>query len=229
VLGPQEWSIDSIHLAGNPFGSMSGYSGGAVANEDWLISTAMNFNLYTNEALTFMSAYKYTGNPLELLISNDYDGVTDPNDFTWSPLTATWSAGNFVWTPSGSVNVSGTAGTHVYVGFKYTCDATAASTWELDDIVITGDLIEGVAPVSAKNDAFSVSPNPASGKCTLTFGNSLRKEIRILSVVGNVVFETSTDQQKCSLDISALSPGIYFVQVTQPSVKSTRAAKLIVQ
>jgi len=228
IVGDQVWSIDTIHAAGNPFAAMSGYSGGSYANEDWLISPAMNFNLYHNEELTFMSAYKYTGNPLEALISNDYDGLTDPNDFTWSPLTATWSAGNFVWTPSGSVNVSGTNGTHVYIGFKYTSDVTASSTWELDDIVITGDLIDGVNTI-AGNENFSVNPNPASGKCSLVFGNTLQKEIRVLSVVGNVVLETSTDLQHYSLNISSLPEGIYFVKVYTPSTKITQVKKLIVQ
>ncbi|MEI7896302.1 MAG: choice-of-anchor J domain-containing protein [bacterium] len=229
IAGAQVWSIDSIHLAGNPFGTMSGYSGGSNVNEDWLISPAMNFNNYTNEALTFVSAYKYTGAPLELLISNDYDGTTNPGDFSWTPLTAAWSTGNFVWAPSGSVNVSGTSGTHVYIGFKYTSDATASSTWELDDIVITGDLIIGIGDKTAATGGFSVSPNPASAKCSLKFSNDGTKEIRVVSVIGNTVFETSTDQMNYSIDLNALAPGIYFVQVSVPSVKSTQVRKLIVQ
>ena len=229
VLGAQVWSIDSIHAAGNPFASMTGYAAGSFPNEDWLISPAMNFNLYNNEALTFISAYKYTGNPLQALISNDYDGTTDPNNFVWTPLTPAWSAGNFVWTPSGNVNVSGTNGTHVYIGFKYTSDATASSTWELDDIVITGDLIQGMNEHSANTDAFSVNPNPASGKCSLIFNGEGQKEIKVLSVVGNVVLETSTDLQHYSLNLSSLTKGIYFIQVYFPSSKTSQVRKLIVE
>ena len=229
VTGAQVWSIDTIHAAGNPFASMSGYAGGANVNEDWLITPAMNFDLYHNEALTFQSAYKYTGAPLELLISNDYDGTTNPGDFTWTPLTATWSAGNFVWTPSGNVNVSGTSGTHVYIGFKFTSDATASSTWELDDIVITGDLIDGINEHAVKDDGFSVNPNPASGKCSLVFSNDGQKEIKVFSVIGSVAMETTTDQQHYSLNLSLLSKGIYFVQVYNLTTKSIQVRKLIVQ
>ena len=230
IVGAQVWSIDSIHLTGNPFTSMSGYANGANnANEDWLISPSMNFNNYNNEALTFVSAYKYTGNPLELFISNDYNGSGDPNDYTWTPLTASWSTGNFVWAPSGTVNVSGTNGTHVYIGFKYTSDATASSTWELDDIVITGDLLAGVNDHKANDNSFSVSPNPASGKCSLVFGNSEQKEIKVLSVVGSVVMETSTNQPECSLNISSLAGGIYFVQVYYASSKTSEVKKLIIR
>ncbi len=229
VAGDQVWGIDSIHLAGNPFASMSGYSGGSFVNEDWLISRAMNFNNYINEVLTFVSAYKYTGAPMELLISNDYDGTTNPGDFTWTPLTATWSTGNFVWTPSGSVNVSGTSGQHVYIGFKYTSDAIASSTWELDDIVITGDLLDGMNEQSVKNESFSVYPNPAADKCSLSFSMKGQKEIHLISVVGNTIMETSTDQQNYSLNLNALSKGVYFIRVFCQDTKNTIVKKLIVQ
>jgi hypothetical protein len=189
----------------------------------------MNFNNYTNEALTFISAYKYTGAPLELLISNDYDGTTNPGDFTWTPLTATWSAGNFTWAPSGVVNVSGTNGSQVYIGFKYTSDATSASTWELDDIVVTGDLIIGINEKPARDDGFTVHPNPASLRCSLNFNQEGNKEIRVLSVIGNTILETSTDQKNLSLNLSTLTPGIYFVQVYSPVSNTTQIRKLIVQ
>ncbi len=230
ITGAQVWSIDSIHLTNNPFASMSGYAAGVNnVNEDWLISPAMNFNLYTNEALTFVSAYKYAGAPLECLISNDYDGLTNPGDFTWTALSPAWSTGNFVWAPSGSVNVSGTNGTHVYIGFKYTSDATASSTWELDDIVITGDVIIGMNEHSAKDNSFTVSPNPAFGKCSLVFDKTGQKEIRVMSVVGNVVFETTTDQQRFSLNLSSFTTGLYFVKVYSPDTKTTEVRKLIVR
>jgi hypothetical protein len=230
VTGAEVWVVDSIHgINGGPCGKMSGYAGQSNVNEDWLISPAMNFNLYNNEALTFQSAYKYTGAPLEALISNDYDGTTNPGDFTWTPLTATWSAGNYAWTPSGTVNVSGTSGTHVYVGFKYTSDATAASTWELDDIVITGDLIIGINEKTTADGEFSVSPNPASGKCTLKFNNELKKEIRVISVIGSTVLETATDQMNYSLNLNSLTSGIYFIQVSIPAAKSTQVRKLVIR
>jgi len=229
VTGAQVWSIDSIHLAGNPFASMSGYAGSSNENEDWLITPAMNFNNYTNEALTFISAYKYSGPALEALISNDYDGVTNPGDFTWNALTANWSTGNFVWAPSGTVNVSGTNGTQVYIGFKYTSNAVESSTWELDDIIITGDLIIGLPEKSAVDAGFSVLPNPAAGKCMLRFSHDGIKDIRITSVIGNTVMEASTGTKNFSLNLGSLTPGMYFVRVSIPGSDATQVRKLIVQ
>ncbi len=230
VTGAQVWTIDSIHgMNGGPCAKISGYAGASNENEDWLITPAMNFNNYNNELLTFQSAYKYTGPPLMALISNDYDGSTNPNDFTWTALSPAWSAGNWVWTPSGNVNVSATSGTQVYIGFKYTSTATESSTWELDDILITGDLIIGIDEKSSSQAAFSVSPNPASGKCTLKFSNDGKKEIRVVSLIGTPVMEAATEQASYSLNLSSLAPGIYFVQVSLPDSKTTQVRKLIVQ
>lgn len=231
VTGAEVWVIDSIHgVNGSPCGKMNGYAGGfPLVNEDWLISPAMNFNNYNNEVLTFMSAYKFTGAPLEALISNDYDGLTNPGDFTWTPLTATWSAGNYVWTSSGSVDVSGTSGQHVYIGFKYTSDATAASTWELDDIVITGDLINGINEKTPGDAGFSVTPNPASGAAYLRFTTEGTREIRVISVTGSTVLAATTDQKNYSLDLRSILPGVYFVQVSMPGAKTMQTRKLIVQ
>ncbi|MEI7723623.1 MAG: choice-of-anchor J domain-containing protein [Bacteroidota bacterium] len=230
VTGAEVWVVDSIHGINNgPCGKMSGYAGQSNVNEDWLISPAMNFDMYLNEVLTFQSAYKYTGAPMQALISNDYDGLTNPGDFSWTALSATWSAGNYAWTPSGAVNVSGTNGQRVYIGFKYTSDATAASTWELDDIVITGDKIIGMNENVANEGGFTVNPNPASGKCSLKFDREGNKELRVISVIGTTVLETTTDQMNYSLNLNSLSPGIYFIQVSTPSLKSVQVRKLVVR
>ena len=229
ITGAQGWVIDSIHgVSGSPCAKISGYAGTSNVNEDWLISPSMNFDNYNNEKLSFQSAYKYSGPALEAYISNDYDGAGDPNDFTWTLLTATWSAGNWVWTPSGSINISATNGQHVYVGFKYTSTATESSTWELDDIVVMGDLIIGMQENRMQNE-FSVSPNPATDRCTLRFGNAASREIRVISLLGNTVAESTTAQATCTLSLGNLAGGVYFIQVTTEGSKTPAVRKLVVE
>jgi hypothetical protein len=229
IAGAQTWVIDSIHgVSGSPCAKISGYAGTSNVNEDWLISPAMNFNDYNNEKLSFQSAYKYAGPALEAYISNDYDGAGDPNDFTWSPLTATWSAGNWVWTPSGSINISGTNGQHVYVGFKYTSTATESATWELDDIIIMGDLIIGMDENRTKND-FQVTPNPATDRCNLQFGNAVSREIRLVNLLGNTISVTNTENSSITLSLGNLASGIYFIQVTAAGSKTPSVRKLVVE
>ncbi|MCD4651437.1 MAG: choice-of-anchor J domain-containing protein [Candidatus Cloacimonetes bacterium] len=147
LLGAQCWGTSTY---GNPpnCAYMSGYSGGAQDNEDWLISPAMNFTAYTNETLSFDNAYNYTGLPLALLISTDWDGTSNPTtQGTWTDITnlAIWSGGSFAFVNSGSIDISGYDGTGVYIAFKYLSNPTDGSTaWELDNILVTGN--DGTPP-----------------------------------------------------------------------------------
>ncbi len=136
VIGEQVWYADSY--GGDYYAKMSGYEGGSNENEDWLISPALNFDNYTNELLTFETAMNYSGPPLELKISNDYDGASDPNTATWADLEAEWSPGSWEWIGSGDVDVSAYSGSSVYIAFKYTSTVDESSTWEVDNILITG-------------------------------------------------------------------------------------------
>jgi hypothetical protein len=219
IQGPDQfWGISKIYgTSGSGCATMSGYLGGSYfLNEDWLITPAMNFNLYTDEVLNFMSSYNYTGDPLTVKISNNYDGSGNPNSFTWTDLTPTLSAGGFVWTSSGDVDVSGTNGTGVYIAYKYTSTTTAASTWELDDIFVIGTPVVGIGEKISSTDFF-ISPNPSQGIVKLSFGVKGDKTISIMTVTGNKIFEKTTDQISSQLDLSGMPKGIYFVQVTNRS------------
>jgi len=231
IQGPnQQWVIDTIHgTSSSACAKMSGYLGGSnYVNEDWLITPAMNFNLYTNEVLSFMNAYSYTGNPLVAKISNNYDGTSDPNTATWTDLTATWSSGGYAWTASGDVNVSGTNGTAVYIAFKYTSDATNASTWELDDILVIGTPLVGIGEKATSPD-FTISPNPSHGLVNISFNSTGTKEIRVMNVTGNKVYEETNDLTIQTIDLTNLSAGIYFMQVTDILTSKTSVKKLIVR
>ncbi len=229
VVGAQIWMIDSIHgVGGTPCAKMSGYNGANVENEDWFISPAMNFNNYINESMTFQSAYKYAGPALELMISNDYNGVSDPSLYNWVPLTATWSPGNWAWTPSGNINLSGTSGASVYVGYRYMSSTTEAPTWELDDIVITGDQPVGI-DTPGESSSVQVFPNPASGLVTITFGDNLSKEVTILSVIGSQVYSSPANSNSLTVDLSPLAKGVYFIRTHYSDSGKSNVTKLIVR
>jgi len=140
VVGDQEWIIDETHgVDGTPCAKISGYDGQPYANEDWLISPSMNFDNYTSEVMNFQTAMNYTGNPLQLMVSTDYSGSGDPNAATWTELTYTMSGGSWVWTESGNVDLSSYSGSAVYVAFKFTSTDSESATWEVDEIVISGE------------------------------------------------------------------------------------------
>ena len=231
IQGPdQAWGISKTYgTSGSGCATMSGYLGGAYfVNEDWLITPAMNFDLYTSEVLTFMSSYNYPGNPLAVKISSNYDGSGDPNLFTWTDLAPTLSPGGFVWTSSGDIDVSGANGTGVYVAFKYTSTASTSSTWELDDIYVLGTPIVGIGEKNNSTD-FTISPNPSQGLVKLVFNGRGNKEIRIMNVTGKNVYQETTDLTIRNIDLTNLSTGIYFIQVTDGSTSKILVKKLIIR
>jgi hypothetical protein len=143
VTGAQTWSL--LTSFGNP-GScvkMSGYAGTNNVNEDWLISPSQDLSTISSGTLSFDNAYKFNGNPIEVLISRDYSGTGNPNSATWTNLSTgiTLSTGNYVWIGSGAININaftGTGNNSVYIAFKYTSTSSAGSTWEIDNVKIFG-------------------------------------------------------------------------------------------
>jgi hypothetical protein len=231
IQGPgQVWMIDSTHgTSSSGCARMSGWAGGSpFVNEDWLITPAMNFDFYKNERFSFMSAYNYSGNPLSIKISNNYDNSGDPNQFDWTDLNSEWSPGGWVWTYSGDIDVSGTNGTGVYIGFVYTSDTTCASTWELDDILVTGTPITGIKGINRSTD-FTILPNPSHGLVKIIFDHAGVRKIRIMNIVGSEVYHETTNLATRVIDLTNLSPGIYFVQVTDVLNNQLSALKLILE
>ena len=71
VTGTQEWYYNSF---GNPSDSatMSGFSGGAQLNEDWLISLPIDLSSVPSAFLTFQTVKRYDGNDIEVFYATDY-------------------------------------------------------------------------------------------------------------------------------------------------------------
>jgi hypothetical protein len=71
----------------------------------------------------------------------------------------------------------------------------------------------------------NIYPNPtSSGKIYVTTKNALDKKIEIFDVLGKKVLETVTSSKE--INISALTPGVYFIKVKEGEASATR--KLII-
>jgi hypothetical protein len=227
VAGDQVWDRDNTWGIGDtPCASVTGYDGQPYANDDWLISPPLNFDSYDNEAINFMNALGYTGEVLKLKVSTDYDGGNDPYSATWTDEDYTMSDGFFEWTESGEVDLSGYNGNAVYIAFQFTSTDAESATWEVDDIVITGDLDIGTDELEELN-AISVYPNPASDFVIIDQGNN--STLKIQSINGQLIKEIQMNAGSNRLDISELKDGVYILMFTNKTTGNTQIKKLLVK
>lgn len=216
VKGEQEWTASAY--AGVTFAKMTGYSGSAFENEDWLISP----NLFGNGKLeslliSFKNAYKFDGNPLQVSISYDYDGMSDPTEFAWELLTDSfsWSAGDYEWQESGEVVIDEIHSDAVYLAFIYTSTTEAASTWEITDVRIYGTGYDDVEDKEAVS--FNLYPNPATSVVSINAENAA--EVQIFDMTGRMVMSVNVVEGENTISVAELNSGVYFVRMNGVVVK----------
>ncbi len=162
--GSHDWGTQDLGSAGNFYAIATGWNGsGADETELWLVSPSFDLTTATAPELNFRNAENFGGPALELHISTDYDGTSDPTtQGTWTDISSmvNWSTGGFAWVNGGPVNLSAynTNGS-VYIAFVYTSNSTdGASSWELDDIEITEPTPATVVSVYDIQNATGDSP-----------------------------------------------------------------------
>ena len=207
VLGEKVW--EHSNYGGVDFAKMSGFAGGAQDNEDWLISPALDFTDLEKANLSFRSAYSYDGDPLQLLVSNDYDGTGNPNDFNWTDLTNKfdWSAGNFEWTESGAFDMLSYGSSSVYIAFKYTSNTSGATTWEIDYVRVIGEGSVGVNENKAVD--VQVYPNPVVDQ--LNFTLAAQADVQVIDLSGKTLMQQKAASGNSSINVSDLNQGMYII------------------
>jgi hypothetical protein len=230
LVGDQEWDRgNSFGLNGSACASMSGYSNqNYYDNDDWLISPAMDFDTYINEKLVFYNAKNYSGPDLEVLISTDYDGGTDPTQASWENLDFNPSTGGFEWTESGAIDLSGYEGSSVYIAFRFTSTTASSATWELDNITITGEIEIGV-PENLLADGINLYPNPAHDRLTISQNSDVYDIARILNGNGLLINTVEMSGFTTQIDLSGIQPGIYFVQLIDNENSQSIVKKVVIK
>ena len=229
VVGDQVWEHSTQYgVDGSACAKVSGYTDAAHANEDWMITPALNLTGLTSVTLNFWTAMNYTGNPLEVFVSTDFAG--NVTTATWVPLQATLSAGSWTWTESGDIDLTNYIGQTAYVAWKFTSTDAASATWEVDEIQIMGTT--GTANFEDVNEAkvFAVKnyPNPFNPTTNIAF--TLQKdtnvEVSIYNVKGQLV-KTFAEQSFKAGERSVVwngednsnntvTSGVYFYKVSTP-------------
>lgn len=226
VSGEQAW--EPYIFNDNWFARVSGWSGGsAFENDDWLISPPLNLQNFRNEMLTFLTALNYTGPALQVRISTDYAGSGSPYQAEWEILEATLSPGNFEWTYSGQVDISGFDGEQVYIAFQYTSTSQEAATWEVDDIMVIGEENVGYQDQSAY-DVLNAYPNPSSGWFHLDLSPGTY-EITIYSNQGREIKKMQEHGHASVLDLSDLPKGFYLLEAFEKDQGKPYQAKILIK
>ncbi len=135
AIGDLNWTIG--YHNGNNYAYLTNYNYDTSSNEEaeiWMISPAFNLSLLENPILNFKNAKNYSGPALEVKVSIDYDGISNPNDATWTNLSPTLSSGNFFWVSSGDIDMASYKQASVYLAFVYKGTDSSGATWEVDDI-----------------------------------------------------------------------------------------------
>jgi hypothetical protein len=81
----------------------------------------------------------------------------------------------------------------------------------------------GVIQAGVNKNQITVYPNPSTGNITISNSQKIN-ELRVTDVIGNVVYETKSAEQKIELHLE--NSGVYFVTVT--SGKETTVKKVII-
>lgn len=136
----QDWHASSY--SGQAFAKMSGYDGGAVENEDWLITSEIDLSAVTEPVLNINQAINYLGDTQEtfVYISDKYDSTQEPNLDDWTELTIENAPAGNSWTfvESGDIDLSEFEGKKVHIAFVYKSSADNACTWEIAQADVTG-------------------------------------------------------------------------------------------
>ena len=208
MYGEQLWHNATYN--GNSYAYMNGYaSGSAHKNVDWLISNVMNGG-YQSITLQFKTAKNYTGANLELFISTDYDGVSEPTEFEWTPLTDLfdWSSGGYEWVESGVMDITNFTGEHFYIAFVYESTDEEAAAWQVDDVKV---IARNPLSVSENAQAISLYPNPAREQVSFMLESDA--QVSVFDMTGRMVNEMNMAAGNAQLNVSELESGVYFVNI----------------
>jgi len=133
VSGPDElgWTVGSANVQG------SGFDGGAVATEEWLISPELDLSEESDLLFQITQEIDFLGDPglIDIVVSTDYTTGGDV-------MAATWTALEFDKTIYGSLTTSEDFdfsvydGETIHVGLKYSSTDSDSPRWRVQDFAV---------------------------------------------------------------------------------------------
>lgn len=116
---------------------MSGFSGSAITNEDWLISPKYNLTATTTPLISFHTQTRFKGESLKLMVSTNYIGTGNPANATWTEINGKFpSSDTNIWQKSENISLGNFKQAAVYIAFVYKSNTSDAPRWSLDDFLV---------------------------------------------------------------------------------------------
>ncbi|MDA3854329.1 MAG: endonuclease [Bacteroidales bacterium] len=214
LSGSTNWNLSTYN--DNGYVVINTYEQGA--NESWLVTPAVNLDTLDTETFSFeITSYNFGksigdcgAGQFELYYSSTYDGSTIDKS-QWTRITSVDDVmlGDAKWAwVIANVDVTSIAGSAVSFAFAHTSDASNGTTWEIDNVKLTGDIVASVKDVAFPQ--LELYPNPASSFVRLSQDADL---FQVISISGQVVMTKSNIKATNEIDLSMMKKGIYLVRV----------------
>jgi hypothetical protein len=220
----QAWRCTTFGNADGGAAVMNGFSGGNIANEDWLISAPITTTVAANEMLTFASKKRFTATSAtkEVFLSTNYIGTGDPNAATWTPLAVSGlSAIDTSWKRYAAVLPASL--TNTYIAFKYVSTAAASDEWSVDDISIAVPF--SINQSNTLNAKMWLSSAIGQDRLFVASEDAQQLTISIVDINGKVLLvqKTSLNAGTSNIDLPTtnLASGMYFVRVANEKGATT--------
>ncbi len=243
VTGDQVWEGYSEYgFLNSACMEMNGYAAGSnYANEDWLITPQLTLSSYTNIYLNFYALYKFAGDSLHIMVSNNYTGTGSPTAATWHelahPHTTMFDDTGALAFKKFQVNLTSYKSTPLYVGFKYTSSDTDGSRWNIDSVA-TSTIALGTYPTTgvkeisvaqlpvsvigqATANEITVGYQAAEGQYTLVIFDLLGKKVYAQNITSNGSYEM------LPVNNPGLATGMYVLKIGNEN--SYGVTKFVVQ
>jgi hypothetical protein len=149
VSGSADWYLGDRN---GDFWAEANAFGAQGPSDDWLISPAFDLRKYNNKELGFEYVQRFSDNntsdPLQLLYSTDYDGISDPTNATWNVINAGIDNQRDDWDFDviAPFNIDNISFRNVRFAFRYRSSGNGGGETariRVDDISITGNRIAG--------------------------------------------------------------------------------------
>ena len=209
---------------------INGYSDSG-ASKDWLISPRLRLDSFSHiPLLSFYSRQYYDGPSLKLVVSTNYDGVSDPNTATWTPLDGKFPGNTATYEKSEYINLTAYKTDHTYLAWIYETTSGGndnAAEWSFDDFAIIDE--SKYVDSNPYLDFADVSPNSVSASQSFAFNAAGYDDITIAAPASyelsldNVSFASSVVVTSAESEAGKTVYARFFPTTKEPSISGALA------